>query len=98
MEQFFDVISVIPKLAHLENILNRNSNLHQNIKFAMEEERNEKIKSVDTLMKRNNRDISVLLKGKPTDTERCTQSSHHQQTGFMESLVSSLFNRGHYYG
>lgn len=66
MKQFVDVISVIPKLTHLENILNRNSNLHQNFKFAMEEESSEKLKSVDTLMKRNNRDISVLLKRKPT--------------------------------
>ena len=62
LEQFVDVISVIPKLRYLENILNRNRNLHQNIKFAMEEESNEKLKSVYTLMKRNNRDISVLLK------------------------------------
>lgn len=97
MKQFVDVISVIPKLTHLENILNRNSNLHQNFKFAMEEESSEKLKSVDTLMKRNNRDISVLLKKNPRDTERYTHSSHHQQTGFMESLVSSLFNRGHYH-
>ena len=97
LEQFVDVISVIPKLRYLENILNRNRNLHQNIKFAMEEESNEKLKSVYTLMKRNNRDISVLLKKNPRDTERYTHSSHHQQTGFMESLVSSLFNRGHYH-
>lgn len=97
MEQFVDVISVIPKLTHLENILNRNSNLHQNFKFAMEEESSEKLKSVDTLMKRNNRDISVLLKRKPTDTKRYRHCSHYQQTDFMESMVSSLFNRGHYH-
>ena len=66
LEQFANVIYVILKRSHLENIFNRNNNLHQNIKFTKEEESNGKLVSVYTLMKRNNRNISVLLKRKPT--------------------------------
>ena len=92
LEKFVDAISVILKRTHLEN---RNSNLHQNIKFTMEEDSNGKLTSVDTSIKRNNRNISVLLKRKPMDTERYLHCNPHQKTGCMESVVSSLFNRGH---
>ena len=44
------------------------NNLHQNIKFTMEEESNGELAFLDTLLKWNNGDISVLVYRKPTHT------------------------------
>ena len=87
LEQFVDVVYVILKRTQLENIFSRNNNLHQNINFAMEEENNGKLVSVDTLIKRNNGNISVLLKRKPTDTDRHLHYSTYQQISCMESSI-----------
>ena len=43
--------------------------LHQNIKFTMEEESNGELAFLDTLLKRNNGEISVLVYRKPTHTD-----------------------------
>ena len=66
----------------LENFFHHINSLHQNIKFTMEEERNGELAFLDTLLKQNNRENSVLVYKK----------SHHQ-TSCKESVVSSLFNR-----
>ena len=44
---------------HLENFSHHMNNLHQNIKFTMEEESNEELTFLDTLLKRNNGKICV---------------------------------------
>ena len=54
----------------LEKFFATISNLHQNIKLTMKEVNNGKLVFLDTLLKRNNREISVLLYGKPTHTEQ----------------------------
>ena len=58
------------KRTHLESFFHHNSNLHQNIKFAMEEERNGELAFLDTLLKQNNEEISLLVYRKPTHTEQ----------------------------
>ena len=45
----FDVYSIL-KRTHLENVLHHINNLHQNIKFTMEEENNGEL-AFDTLLK-----------------------------------------------
>ena len=57
-EPFADVVYFILKRTRLKNILHHINNLHQNIKFTMEEESNGEL---DTLLKRENEKISVLV-------------------------------------
>ena len=54
---------------HLENFFHHINNLHQNIKFAMEEESSGELAFLDTLLKQNNGKISVLVYRKPTHTQ-----------------------------
>ena len=54
-----------------------------------------KIAFLDTLLKRNNGEISVLVYTKPTHTDQYLHYSSHQQTSCNESVVSSLFNRAY---
>ena len=55
-----DVYSIV-KRTQLENFFHHINNLHQNIKFTMEEESNGELAFLDTLLKRNNGEISVLV-------------------------------------
>ena len=57
------------KRTHLENFFHHINNLHQNIKFTVEEESNGERAFFDTLLKRNNGNISVLASSKPTHTD-----------------------------
>ena len=61
----------------------------------MEEESNEELAFLDTLLKRNNGEISVLVYRKPTHTDQYLHYSSHHQTSCKESFVSSLFNRAY---
>ena len=91
-EQFVDDVYSIVKRTHLENFFHHINNLHQNIKFTMEEESNGELAFLDTLLKRNNGEISVLVYRKPTHTDQYLQYSSHHQTSCKGSVVSSLFN------
>ena len=55
---------------HLENFFHHINNLHQNIKFTMEEESNGELAFLDTLLKRINGEISVLVYRKLTHTDQ----------------------------
>ena len=94
-EQFVDDIYSILKCTHLENVFHHINNLHQNIKLTMEEESNGELAFLDTLLKRNNGEISVLVYRKLTHTEKYLRYSSHHQTSCNESVVSSLFNRAY---
>ena len=61
----------------------------------MEEESNGELAFLDTLLKRNNGEISVLVYRKPTHTDQYLHYSSHHQTSWKESVVSSLFNRAY---
>ena len=56
-EQFADGAYSILKRTHLENFFHHINNLHQNIKFTMEEESNGKLAFLDTLLKRINEEF-----------------------------------------
>ena len=68
-EQFVDDVYSILKHMHLENVFHHINNLHQNIKFTMEEESNGKLAFLDTLLRQNNGKISVLVYRKLTHTD-----------------------------
>ena len=72
-----------------------NVNLHQNIMFSREEESNGELAFLETLLKQNNREISVLVYRKPIHTDQYLHYSSHHQTSCKESVVSSLFNRAY---
>ena len=92
-ERFADDVYSILKRTHLENFFYHISNLHQNNKFTMEEEINGELAFLDSLLKRNNGEISILVYRKPTHTDQYLHYSSHHQTSCKESVVSSLFNR-----
>ena len=87
-----DVCSIV-KRTQLENFFHHINNLHQNIKFTMEEESNGELAFLETLLKQNNGEISVLVYRKPTHTDQYLHYSSHHQTSCKECVVSSLFNR-----
>ena len=94
-ERFVDDVYSILKRTHLENFFHHINNLHQNIKFTMEEESNGELAFLDTLLKRNNGEISVLVYRKPTHTDQYLHYSSHHQTSCKASVVSSLLNRAY---
>ena len=94
-ELFVNEIYSIFKRTHLENVFHHIKNLRQTIKFTMEEESNAELAFLDTLLKRNNRDIFVLLFRKPTHTDQYLHYSSHHQTSSRESVVSSLLNKAY---
>ena len=49
----------------------------------------------DTLLKRNNGKIFVLVYRKPTHTDQYLHYSSHHQISYPQSFVSSLFNRAY---
>ena len=59
----------------------------------MEEESNGELAFLDTLLKRNNGEIFVLVYRKPTHTDQYLHHSSHHRKSWKESVVSSLFNR-----
>ena len=79
---------LLPSLGNVKN-------LPQNIKFTMEKESNGELVFLDTLLKRNNGEISVLVYRNPTHTDQYLHYSSHHQTSCKESVSSSLFNRAY---
>ena len=53
-EQFVEDVFSTLKCMHLESFFHHINNLHQNIKFTMEEESNGELAFLDTLLKQNN--------------------------------------------
>ena len=94
-ERFVDDFYSILKLTHLENFFHHINNLHQNIKFTMEEESNGELVFLDTLLERNNREISALVYRKLTHTDQYLHYSFHHQKSYEKSFVS-LFNRAYF--
>ena len=80
---------------HFENFSHHINNLDQNIKITMEKESNGELAFLETLLKRSNGEISVLVYRKPTHTDQYLHYSSHHQTSCKESVVSSLFNRAY---
>ena len=92
-ERFADDVYSILKRTHLEKSFHHINNLHQNIKFTMEKESNGELAFLDTLLKRNNGEISVLVYRKPTHTDQNLQYSFHHRKSCKENVASSLLNR-----
>ena len=61
----------------------------------MEEESNEELALLYTLLKRNNGEISIFVYRKPTHTDQYLHYRSHHPTSCKESVVSSLFNRAY---
>ena len=89
------LMTFILKRTYLENFFHHISNLHQNIKFTMEEESNGELAFLDGLLKRDNSKISVLVYRKPANTDQYIHYSPHNQTSCKEIVVFSLFNRAY---
>ena len=94
-QRFVDDVYSILKPTHLENLFHHINNLHQNTKFTMEEESNGTLAFLDTLLKRNNGEISIFVYWKPTHTNQHLHYSSHHQTSCKESVVSYLSNRSY---
>ena len=89
-----DVYSILKRI-HLENFLHHIKNLYQNFMFTMDEESNKEQVFLDTLLKQNNRKISILVYRKPTHTDQHLHYISHHLRSFKESVVSSFFSRAY---
>ena len=69
-ERFADDVYSIVKRTHVENFFHQIKNLHQNIKFTRGGGSNRELAFLDTLLTRNNGEISVLVYRKRTHTEQ----------------------------
>ena len=58
----------------------------------MKKESNAELAFLDTLLKRNNGEVSVLVYRKPTHTDQNLRYSFQHQKRCKENVVSSLFN------
>ena len=67
------------------------NNIHQNIKFTMEEERSRHF-FLDTLLKRNNGEISVLVYRKPTHTDQNLHQTTPKALNTKQITMKVLFN------
>ena len=76
-ERFVNDVYSILKSTHLENFFQHINNLHQNIKFTMEEESNGELALLYTLLKQDNGEIFVLLYRKPVHTDQYPHYSPH---------------------
>ena len=94
-QRFADDVYSILKGTHLENFFHHYNNLYQNIKFAMEKESNGELAFLDTLLKQNNGEVSVLVYRKPTHTDQNLHCIFHHQESCKENVVSYLFNRAY---
>ena len=61
----------------------------------MEVENNGELAFLDTFLKRNNGEISVLVYRKPTHTDQYLHYSFHHKTSCKASVASSSFNRAY---
>ena len=61
----------------------------------MEEESNGELAFLDTLLKRNNGEISISVYRRPTHTDQYLHYSSHHQTSRKEKFVSFLLNRAY---
>ena len=77
---------------HIENFFRYINNLHQKIKFTIEEKSDRELAFLDSSLKRNNGKISVLVHRKPTYTDQYIYYSSHHEASCQESDASSLFN------
>ena len=94
-ERFVNDVYSIFKRTQLEIFFHHINNLHQNIKSTTEEERNGELAFLNTLLKRNNGEISVMVYRKPAHTDHYLHYSSHHQTSCKKSVASSLFNIAH---
>ena len=92
-ERFVDDVYSILKRTHLENFFQHINDLHQNIKFTMEEESNGELAFLDTLLKRDNGKIPLYVYRKATHADQYLHYGCHHQTSCKESIVFSLFSR-----
>ena len=95
LQRFIENDYSILKRTHLENIFYHINNLHQNINFTIGEESNAALAFLDTLLKHNDGNISVLVYKKLTHTDQYLPYSSHYQTSCMEGIVASWFNRAY---
>ena len=90
-ERFVDDVYSILKRTHFEYIFHHINKLYQNIKFTMDEESNGELAFLDTLLKQNNGEISVLVYRKPTHTDQYLHYSSYHQTSCKESVFPPCF-------
>ena len=63
------ILSLNVRISIDHNIFHHINNLHQNIKFTMTEESNAELVFLDTLLKRDDGEVSVLVYRKPTHSD-----------------------------
>ena len=91
-QQFVDDVHSIVKRTHLKNVFHHINNLHQNVKFTMEEKSNGELAFLHTSLKENNGSISLSVYRTPTHTNQYLHHSSHHQTRCKKNVFSLLVN------
>ena len=92
-ERVVSSIYSIIRRAQLQNLFHQINSLHQNIKFTMEEERNEELAFAENSLKVNKGKISVFVYRKPTPTSQYLHYSNHHQASCKESVNSQRLSQ-----
>ena len=92
-KRFVDDVFLIIKRAHLEQFHEHINALHPKIQFTIEYEKDGSIPFLDTLVTRNEGNISVSVYRKPTHTDQYLNFTSNHQTSCKESVVFSLLDR-----
>ena len=93
-ERFVDDVFLIIKKSSLEGFFNHVNGLHDQIKFTIEKETDNRLPFLDTLIKRNDDgSIYILVYRKPTHTDQYLNFHSNHQVSAKESVVSALFTR-----
>ncbi|XP_057305297.1 uncharacterized protein LOC130642226 [Hydractinia symbiolongicarpus] len=92
-KRFVDDVFLIIKRAHLDVFHEHINNLHPNIQFTIEHEKNGKLPFLDILVSRNGGNLSVSVYHKPTHTDQYLNYTSNHQMSCKESVVSSLLDR-----
>lgn len=92
-QRYVDDVFAIIKTTNLETFFNHLNSQHPNIKFTLEQEKDQKIAFLDTLIVRNNNKIKVQIYRKPTHTDQYLDFNSNHQLAAKESVISSLLSR-----
>ncbi len=87
-----DIIAIVPKGTG-ENVLKELNEMHENLEFTLEKEKDGKLPFLDLIIKRNGEKFSYEIYRKPTDAPLCTPFESHTPMAYKTATFESMFHR-----
>jgi hypothetical protein len=76
-----------------ENVLKELNEMHENLEFTLEKEKDGKLPFLDLIIKRNGEKFSYEIYRKPTDAPLCTPFESHTPMVYKTATFESMFHR-----